>query len=136
VTSNRPYLLRAFYEWILDNQLTPHLLIDAHYPDTQVPTEHVKDGQIVLNISPSAVQSLELGNDSISFSARFSGRAQQIGFSPDAVLGIYAAENGNGMLFEPAPPSAENAPTSDTSDSAATKPASKPTGKPALTIVK
>jgi stringent starvation protein B len=131
MTSNRPYLLRAFYEWIVDNQLTPHLLIDANHPNTQVPTEHIKDAQIVLNVSPGAVQGLELGNEFISFSARFSGRAQQISFPPEAVLGIYAAENGNGMLFEPAPPTAPQESVADTQSATA-----KPSGKPSLTVVK
>ena len=133
MTSNRPYLLRAFYDWIIDNQLTPHLVVDALFPNTQVPQQHVKDGQIVLNISPSAVQDLLLGNDWISFSARFSGAPHAISFSPDAVLGIYARENGNGMLFEPV----ESASANTTDESPAVAPTTgKPSGKPSLKVIK
>lgn len=99
MTSNRPYLIRALYEWIVDNGMTPHLLVDADHPSAQVPSEYVEDGRIVLNISPSAVQSLVMENDSIGFSARFGGVPRQVSVMPDAVLGIYARENGKGMLF-------------------------------------
>ena len=99
MTPNRPYLIRAIYDWIVDNGLTPHLLVNAEHPGAVVPREHVKDGQIVLNASVTAVDNLDLGNDLISFSARFSGVSQGVSFTPDAVLGVYARENGQGMLF-------------------------------------
>jgi stringent starvation protein B len=110
MTSNRPYLIRALYEWLVDNDLTPYLLVDARRSDVQVPEQYVEDGRIVLNVSPSAVRNLELGNESISFEARFSGAAFAILLPPSAVLGVYARENGKGMLFpeeesgEPEPP--------------------------------
>lgn len=101
MTSNRPYLIRALFEWIIDNGLTPHLLVDATHPGSIVPRKFVEEGRIVLNISPSAVHGLVLGNDSIDFSARFGGVASQVELPPGAVLGIYARENGHGMLFPP-----------------------------------
>lgn len=97
--SSRPYLLNALYQWIVDSQCTPHILVDAEIDGVQVPLQFVQDGQIVLNLSPSAVQSLHIDGDGISFSARFSGTPHQIYAPIVAVLGIYARENGNGMLF-------------------------------------
>ncbi len=110
MTPNRPYLIRALYDWLVDNGMTPHLLVDANSEGVVVPTQFVQEGRIVLNISPTAVQRLNLGNDLISFSARFEGAPWQVSFPPHAVVGIYARENGRGMLFpeegpdEPAPP--------------------------------
>lgn len=99
MTSNRPYLIRALYEWIADNDLTPHLLVDAEQPGVVVPRGYVADGRIVLNVDASAVQGLVLGNDAVLFSARFSGRSFPVEIPVTAVLGIYARENGHGMLF-------------------------------------
>lgn len=99
MTSNRPYLIRALYEWIADNDLTPHLLVDAEMPGVVVPRGYVADGRIVLNVAASAVQGLVLGNDAVLFSARFSGRSFPVEIPVTAVLGIYARENGHGMLF-------------------------------------
>lgn len=99
MTSNRPYLIRAIYEWLVDNDLTPYLLVDAERDDVVVPTDYVEDGRIVLNMSPSAVRDLQLGNDWIMCHARFGGRAMSLSFPPSAVLGVYAKENGKGMLF-------------------------------------
>lgn len=99
MTSNRPYLIRALYDWILDNQMTPHLLVSATHPRAKVPEHFVQDGKIVLNISPSAVRTLLLGNDLIELDARFGGVAMHVEVPVDAVLGIYARENGHGMLF-------------------------------------
>lgn len=99
MTSNRPYLLRAIYDWISDNGLTPYVLVDAVQPGVQVPLQSVKDGQIVLNIAMRAVRDLDLGNDRVSFQARFSGVNQQVYFPLQAVLAIYAQENGQGMMF-------------------------------------
>lgn len=101
LTPTRPYLSRAIYEWICDNQLTPYLLVDATQPNTSVPVQFVKDGQIVLNIVPHAVHQLVMDNDAISFSARFGGVAQNIYVPFASVLGIYARENGQGLFFDP-----------------------------------
>jgi stringent starvation protein B len=98
--SNRPYLVRALHEWIVDNGCTPHLLVDANAPQCVVPQQFVKDGVIVLNISPSAVRDLSLGNEYVMFSARFGGVAQEITVPLGAVRAIYARENGQGMAFE------------------------------------
>jgi len=102
-TSNKPYLLRALYEWILDNDATPYLLVDATQSDVQVPRQHVKDGQIVLNAAPGAVQGWFVDNAAISFSARFSGKAQTIYIPMKSLLAIYAQENGLGMAFPEEP---------------------------------
>ncbi|QBR83291.1 ClpXP protease specificity-enhancing factor [Legionella israelensis] len=113
MTSNRPYLIRAFYDWIVDNNMTPYILVDANYPGVQVPGEHVQDGRIVLNISPSACRGLMLENDRIIFTTKFSGQSMQISLAPGAVLEIYAKENGRGISFPPEedetpPPSSTN----------------------------
>ena len=99
MTSNRPYLIRAIWEWISDNGMTPHLLVDADRDGVQVPRQFVEDGRIVLNISGNAVIGLELGNDYITFGARFSGTPMDVVIPVSAVLGIYSRENGQGMLF-------------------------------------
>ncbi|AIX75131.1 ClpXP protease specificity-enhancing factor [Mixta calida] len=103
LTARRPYLLRAFYEWLLDNQLTPHLVVDINQPGVLVPLEYARDGQIVLNIAPRAVGNLELGNDEVRFNARFGGVPRQVTVPIAAVLAIYARENGAGTMFEPEP---------------------------------
>jgi len=97
--SNRPYLLRALYGWILDNDMTPYLLVDATANENKVPEQYIKDGQIILNLHPSAVKDLELGNEWISFHSRFGGRSQHINVETGSVLAIYAKENGKGMIF-------------------------------------
>ena len=101
LSPRRPYLLRAFYEWLLDNQLTPHVVVDITLPDVQVPMEYSRDGQIVLNIAPRAVGNLELTNDAVQFSARFGGVPRQVYVPMAAVVAIYARENGAGTMFEP-----------------------------------
>jgi stringent starvation protein B len=101
MTSNRPYLVRALYEWIVDNHFTPHIVVFAHAEGVVVPQQHVnKDGQIILNISPTAVKDLQISNDAVSFNARFSGVVNNIYVPCGAVLGIYGRENGQGMMFE------------------------------------
>ncbi|MDG2460115.1 MAG: ClpXP protease specificity-enhancing factor [Luminiphilus sp.] len=100
MNSSRPYIIRAIYDWIVDNGCTPHLLVDANVEGVSVPPAYVKDGQIVLNVSPSAVVGLELGNDLIFFNGRFEGVATDIAVPTIAILGIYARENGQGMVFE------------------------------------
>jgi len=99
MSSNRPYLLRAIYDWITDNQLTPYVLVDATVEGVRVPSQVIKNGQVVLNLAMRAVASLELGNDYISFQARFSGVSQAIRIPVQAVLALYAQENGQGMMF-------------------------------------
>lgn len=100
MTSSRPYMVRALYEWILDNDCTPYILVNALADDVLVPTEHVKNGQIVLNIAPSAIRDLQLTNESMMFNGRFGGVPMDIYAPMTAVLGIYARENGQGMIFE------------------------------------
>ena len=99
MTSNRPYLLRALYEWINDNNLTPYILIDANQPDVMVPASTIKDGKVVLNIAMRAVEALELGNEALSFKARFGGVSQILYVPVAAVLAIYAQETGQGMML-------------------------------------
>ena len=99
MTSNRPYLLRALYEWVLDNNMTPHILVNATFPGTVVPEEFVEDGRIVLNIAPQAVRDLCLGERAVQFHARFGGRSLEVHVPVAAVLGIYARESGKGMVF-------------------------------------
>ena len=103
MTSSRPYIARALYEWILDNDCTPYILVDAARRGVEVPREFVKDGQIVLNISPSAVRALQMENEMITFSGRFGGEALTITVPADALMAIYARENGQGMVFEVEP---------------------------------
>jgi stringent starvation protein B len=112
------------HEWMIDNGFTPHLVVDAKREGVRVPETHVKDGKIVLNVSPTATRALSLGNDAVTFEARFGGVAQQLVVPVAAVLGIYARETGQGMVFgdddtpkssaeadEPSPPPSPPAPT-------------------------
>jgi stringent starvation protein B len=99
MTSNRPYFIRAVYDWIVDNDLTPYLLVDANHPAVDVPQAHVNKGRIVLNLAPKACRGLHLEIDRIVFTTRFSGQVTQIFVHPEAVLAIYAKENGRGMDF-------------------------------------
>lgn len=121
MTSNRPYLLRAMYDWISDNGLTPYILVDAAAPGVQVPPGAVKDGRVVLNVAARAVGQLELGMDKVRFLARFSGVSRAVEAPMHAILAIYAHENGQGMMFpaENAPP---QPPTADVSPAAAAPP--------------
>jgi stringent starvation protein B len=131
MTSIKPYLIRSAYDWIVDNGLTPYILVNTEYYGVQVPKEHIVEGRIVLNVSPSATRGLLLENDRIDFAARFSGKTEQISIPPGAVLEIYAKENGRGIPFEledspPPPPPV----TAGDADITATK------GKPSLKLVK
>ena len=146
MTSNRAYLVRALYEWILDNDMTPHLLVDAEAQDGQIPEQFVEDGRIVLNVSPSAVQHLEMGNEWILFDARFGGAPYQISLPLPSVLAIYARENGRGMIFPDEEMVANRQPdttasTETPNDKADTSPSTdesddkRPKGPPNLTIV-
>jgi len=137
MTSSRPYLVRALYEWIVDNDCTPHLLVNADHAGVQVPDGFASDGQIVLNVAPSAVRQLKMDNQAISFEGRFGGVPHSLHVPAAAVMAIYARENGQGMVFEvePTPPDDE-APSDDASagTSAPSRPA--PGGRPSLKVVK
>ncbi len=124
MNSNRPYLIRAIHEWILDNECTPYLLVDANAEGVEVPTEFIQDGKIVLNISPHAVEGLRLGNDEVGFLARFNGASQLVSVPITAVQAIYGKENGRGMMF-----------TENNSDGKDPDPLPKPP-KPSLKVVK
>ncbi len=100
MTSSRPYILRAIYDWIVDNGLTPYILVNAEAPGAQVPERHVEHGRIVLNIAPRAVSAWQQDLTRIFFSARFGGVSQNVSIPIAAVLAIYAKENGKGMVFE------------------------------------
>lgn len=128
MTPSRPYIMRALYEWIVDNDCTPYVLVDATVPDVTVPQQFVKDGQIVLNISPGAVIELNIGNDAMVFNGRFGGVATDIYVPTSAVVGIYARENGQGMVFEPE--ESTGPPDEPPPDPI------KPEGRPSLKIVK
>ena len=99
MTSHRPYLLRALYEWIIDNGMTPHVLVDATQPGVRVPAHTVKEGKVVLNIAERAVAMLEMDNESIRFTARFGGVSHPVAVPISAVLAIYARETGQGMAL-------------------------------------
>ncbi|CAK0741515.1 Stringent starvation protein B [Gammaproteobacteria bacterium] len=99
MTSTQPYLIRALYDWILDNGLTPYILVNADVDGTEVPRQYVKDGRIVLSLSPTAVQALVMGNDTLHFRARFAGHAMEVLVPVQAVMAMYAKENGQGMSF-------------------------------------
>ena len=101
ITPTRPYMVRALYQWIEDNALTPYLMVDATADNVQVPKEHVQDGRIVLNIASRATGNMSMENDYIHFSARFGGVSQEIWVPLTAVMGIYAKENSQGMFFDP-----------------------------------
>jgi stringent starvation protein B len=96
----RPYLLRANYDWLLDNECTPHLIVNATMTGVRVPVEHIKDGQIILNIAPYSVGNFEISNERVTFSARFGGKPYQLVIPMAAVIAIYARENGAGTMFE------------------------------------
>jgi len=100
MTSSQPYLIRAIYDWIIDNNFTPYLLVNAENDYAMIPRDFVEDGKIVLNINPSAISDLQLGNDYIMFNARFSGKAMEVSVPISAILAIYAKENGQGMMFD------------------------------------
>lgn len=97
--SSRPYLARALYEWLLDNELTPYLVVDATLPGVEVPRQFVQNGQIVLNVAPTAVRDLFMENQAIGFNARFGGQPMQVMIPIPALIAIYARENGTGMVF-------------------------------------
>jgi stringent starvation protein B len=123
------------HEWMLDNGFTPHIVVDAKREGVRIPEAHVKDGKIVLNVSPSATRALNLGNDVVSFEARFGGVSQQLVIPIPAVLGIYARESGQGMIFGEDDPPVPTPPEGDGSPAPA--PAPPTTGRrPKLKVVK
>jgi stringent starvation protein B len=143
MTSHRPYLLRALNEWIADNGMTPHLLVDATQAGVQVPASAVKEGKVVLNIAERAVVRLMIDNDAVSFTARFGGVSQPVYVPISAVLAIYSRETGQGMALpedvthdaDTGEVSGDDAPTTDTPPDDHTPP---PGGKrpPFLRVVK
>jgi stringent starvation protein B len=129
MTSQKPYLIRAIYEWLVDNDLTPYLLVSTEFEGVQVPDEYIHDGKIVLNIAPDAVNNFLADNDWISFSARFSGKAMELFIPILAVQAIYGKENNEGMFF----PDEDSTPPPKPSNEEPNK-ANK--GKPSLSLVK
>ena len=134
MNSSRPYLIRALYEWIVDNDCTPHLLVNAEYTGVQVPAGFASDGQIVLNVSPSAVRQLHMDNEAVSFEGRFGGVAHSLYVPAVAVLAIYARENGQGMVFDLEAPAADNEEPDDQGPPDDEPP--RPSGRPSLKVVK
>lgn len=141
MTTHRPYLVRALNEWILDNNCTPYILVNAFEKGVEVPQGYVKDGQIVLNISPVAVQGLVISNQGVEFNGRFGGIPTHVYVPTAAVLGIYAKENGQGMIFDrdepmPEPPGPAPAPVVVDTGAASDKPEKGKRSKPSLRVVK
>lgn len=143
--SNKPYLLRAIYEWIVENNATPHVALFAENPDVLVPEQFVDDGKIILNISPTAAQGLVIDNDSLSFSARFGGKPFNVYAPISAVLALYASENGEGLSFDLEPfddtPPEDPSPTKmESVDTGGKKPSdskkSQKSKRPSLKVVK
>ena len=132
--SSRPYLIRAIYEWIVDSDLTPYMLVNAKAQDVTVPLQYIQDGKIILNVSPTAVRDLDMSNEWVMFSARFSGSSMEVSLPPNAVLAIYAKENGRGMVFsddeEPEEEDSQALPPDDDD------PPMPPKGRPSLRVVK
>ena len=116
MTASKPYLVRALYEWILDNELTPYILVDATADQLLIPNGIANDGKVVLNVAPQAVKELEMTNEQLSFSARFNGVSENVYCPMSSVLAIYARENGQGMMF----------PTEDAEDPSSEKESSGP----------
>ncbi|MCL4115647.1 UNVERIFIED_CONTAM: hypothetical protein GTU68_056398 [Idotea baltica] len=149
MNSNKPYLIRAFYEWIVDNNCTPHIVVDINYANLLIPKGLDSDGQLVLNISPNAIRNMQMDNDAITFEGRFSGVPFHLYIPNEAVLAIYARENGQGMVFEVSPV-LENTPAveevivpvnleddeTDNADATFYSEKKRPNGRPSLKIVK
>lgn len=133
--STKPYLIRALHEWCTDNGLTPHLLVAVN-SQTRVPMAFVKDGEIVLNLNYSATKDLLIGNDAISFSARFNGVATNLYIPIGAVRGLFARENGQGMFFEIESDVSEPAPADSIENAEESTPKPPKSQKPSLKVVK
>ncbi|SER09584.1 MULTISPECIES: ClpXP protease specificity-enhancing factor [Pseudomonas] len=136
MNSSRPYLIRALYEWIVDNDCTPHILVNADYPNVLVPPGYASDGQIVLNVAPGAIRQLHMDNEAVSFDGRFGGVAHSLYVPTQAVLAIYARENGQGMVFDLEPSSPDDDPKGKPEGSAPKSAPGKPQGRPSLKVVK
>ena len=137
--SSRPYLIRALNDWILDNDSTPHIVVDAGLSGVQVPADYVANGQIVLNINPSAIKGLMLGDEAVEFTARFGGVPVSVYVPVYAVMAIYAKENGQGMVFgqepgDPEPPEGSGKDQGDQGSGDSNESASS--GRPNLKVVK
>ncbi|RTR06062.1 ClpXP protease specificity-enhancing factor [Halomonas nitroreducens] len=119
--SSRPYIARALYQWLLDNELTPYIVVDAEQEGVEVPRQFVQNGQIVLNLGVTAVRDLSMENEAVVFSARFGGQPMQVMVPMEALIAIYARENGVGMVFghEPVMPAAAESDESDESEAPA-----------------
>lgn len=141
MTSHRSYLVKALNEWILDNNCTPYILVNAYEKGVEVPQNFVKDGQIVLNISPIAVQALLISHEGVEFHGRFGGIPTRVYVPTAAIMGIYAKENGQGMIFEygtekPDPPDVSGS-DQDSGGQGDSKKTEKPTAsRPSLRVVK
>ncbi len=135
MNSSRPYLVRALYAWIVDNDCTPHLLVDAEYRGVQIPAGFANDGQIVLNVAPSAVRNLQMDNEAVSFEGRFGGVSHSLYIPAGAVMAIYARENGQGMVFEIEPTSPDDSPA-DGGGAVDGEGGQRPAGRPSLKVVK
>jgi len=127
MTSSKPYLVRALYEWILDNDTTPYILVDTGSDQVLIPPGIANDGKVVLNLAPQAIENLEMTNEHVSFSARFNGVAEIIYCPINSLMAIYARENGEGMMFPAEETEAESGEPSGDDD--------KPKG-PTLTVIK
>lgn len=140
MSSNRPYILRALHEWIVDNDCTPYMVANTALEGVEVPMQYAQNGQIVLNLSPRAVVALQISNEAVSFNARFGGVARDVYVPIAAVMGIYARENGQGIVFEPEAPTAAGklppAPEPREDDGDDTPDRDPPPGRPSLKIVK
>ncbi len=136
MTPSRPYLMKALNEWILDNNCTPYVLVEAGLPGVQVPEDYVSNGQIVLNISPGAVKDLHIDQDGMSFNARFGGVPMAVKVPVVAILAIYAKENGQGMVFgsEAGAPDPDDTPPSPSDDKDSGSRSGS--GRPSLKVVK
>lgn len=124
MSPSKPYIIRAIYEWIVDNDCTPYLLVDAMHPEAEAPVQYIKDGQIVLNVSPDAVADLLIGNEMLTFRGRFGGVPTDIVAPVGSILGIYAKENGQGMVFD-----SDESPQPDPSGGDETAPRRRPSLK-------
>lgn len=143
MTPSQPYLLRALNLWIVDNGLTPQILIDSAHPELNIPDAVRAENKVVLNISPSAVRDLEIDNEYISFVARFAGKSHAVLVPVEAVQAVYARENGKGMMFPEEPSSEENRNNADRSagstgdkNETGSKESGKGRGRPNLKVIK
>lgn len=132
MNSSRPYLIRAIYDWIVDNNLTPHVVVNAEFPEVVIPVKYIVDGRMILNVSAQATRKLLINNEAVQFDARFDGMIMHIYAPIKSVLAIYASENGRGMIFE-------GEDDEDVSGDSNPPPDSQPpkkSGRPQLKIVK